>query len=109
MPRDELTPMASAFGLAVCAWGVIGGGVLSGVAMLFGVLRAYFTFFSTVPIGGVWIGTAALIVATLRRPAFAGAAAAALSLGIVHVSAVGADRKSKGVYGRTKAAGEAAV
>jgi uncharacterized protein YbjT (DUF2867 family) len=28
---------------------------------------------------------------------------------LVHVSALGADRKSKGVYGRTKAAGEAAV
>ena len=38
------------------------GGVLTGLAMLFGCLRAYFTFFTTVPIGGTWIGTAALVV-----------------------------------------------
>ncbi len=38
------------------------GGVLTGLAMLFGSLRAYFTFFTTVPIGGTWIGTAALVV-----------------------------------------------
>ena len=30
--------------------------------MFFGVLRAYFTFFTTVPIGGVWIGTSALVM-----------------------------------------------
>jgi len=38
------------------------GGVVTGLAMLFGTLRAYFTFFTTVPIGGTWIGTAALVV-----------------------------------------------
>jgi lipoprotein-releasing system permease protein len=38
------------------------GAVLAGLAMLFGVLRAYFTFFTTVPIGGVWIGTTALVI-----------------------------------------------
>jgi lipoprotein-releasing system permease protein len=38
------------------------GGVLTFLAMLFGTLRVYFTFFTTVPIGGVWIGTAALVV-----------------------------------------------
>ncbi|MEO7734430.1 MAG: FtsX-like permease family protein [Kofleriaceae bacterium] len=38
------------------------GGVVTGLAMLFGSLRAYFTFFTTVPIGGTWIGTAALVV-----------------------------------------------
>src|SRR5262249_45496368 len=37
-------------------------GLLVGVAMFFGTLRAYFTFFTTVPIGGVWIGTAALVI-----------------------------------------------
>lgn len=40
---------------------IIGGGVLSGLALFFGFLRAFFTFFTTVPIGGVWIGTAALV------------------------------------------------
>lgn len=39
----------------------VSGGVLAGLAILFGCLRAYFTFFTTVPIGGVWIGTAALV------------------------------------------------
>jgi lipoprotein-releasing system permease protein len=38
------------------------GGVLTGFAMLFGCLRAYFTFFTTVPIGGVWVGTGALVI-----------------------------------------------
>ncbi|HET9989176.1 MAG TPA: hypothetical protein VFQ65_11665, partial [Kofleriaceae bacterium] len=37
------------------------GGVLSGLALFFGFLRAFFTFFTTVPIGGVWIGTSALV------------------------------------------------
>ncbi|MFT3700527.1 MAG: ABC transporter permease [Kofleriaceae bacterium] len=40
---------------------IIGGAVLSGLALFFGFLRAFFTFFTTVPIGGVWIGTAALV------------------------------------------------
>jgi lipoprotein-releasing system permease protein len=34
---------------------------LAGLAIFFGILRASFTFFTTVPIGGVWIGTAALV------------------------------------------------
>ncbi|MEO8841587.1 MAG: ABC transporter permease [Kofleriaceae bacterium] len=38
-----------------------GGAILSGLALFFGFLRAFFTFFTTVPIGGVWIGTAALV------------------------------------------------
>ncbi|HET9991168.1 MAG TPA: hypothetical protein VFQ65_21695, partial [Kofleriaceae bacterium] len=37
------------------------GGILSGLALFFGFLRAFFTFFTTVPIGGVWIGTSALV------------------------------------------------
>jgi lipoprotein-releasing system permease protein len=40
----------------------IGAAVLAGLAMFFGSLRSIFTFFTTVPIGGVWIGTAALVV-----------------------------------------------
>jgi lipoprotein-releasing system permease protein len=40
----------------------IGGAFVAAVAMFFGSLRAYFTFFTTVPIGGVWIGTAALVM-----------------------------------------------
>lgn len=39
----------------------IAGAVLMGLAMFFGAIRAFFTFFTTVPIGGVWIGTAALV------------------------------------------------
>src|SRR4051812_5380260 len=39
----------------------VGGAVLAGLALFFGCLRAFFTFFTTVPIGGVWIGTAALV------------------------------------------------
>lgn len=46
----------------VTKYAAIVGGVLTFLAMLFGTLRAYFTFFTTVPIGGVWIGTAALVV-----------------------------------------------
>ncbi len=37
------------------------GFALAGLALFFGVIRAFFTFFTTVPIGGVWIGTAALV------------------------------------------------
>jgi lipoprotein-releasing system permease protein len=33
-----------------------------GLALFFGSLRARFTFFTTVPIGGVWIGTSALVI-----------------------------------------------
>jgi lipoprotein-releasing system permease protein len=38
------------------------GAALAGLAMFFGYLRAFFTFFTVVPIGGVWIGTAALVM-----------------------------------------------
>jgi len=40
----------------------LGGGVVVGLAMFFGSLRTLFTFFTTVPIGGVWIGTSALVI-----------------------------------------------
>jgi lipoprotein-releasing system permease protein len=32
------------------------------ICAVFGVIRYYFTFFTTVPIGGVWIGTMALVI-----------------------------------------------
>jgi lipoprotein-releasing system permease protein len=34
---------------------------LAGLAVFFGVLRLFFTFFTVVPVGGVWIGTGALV------------------------------------------------
>ena len=34
---------------------------LAGLGTFFGSLRAFFTFFTTVPIGGVWIGVGALV------------------------------------------------
>lgn len=40
---------------------LVGAG-LALLALFFGTLRAFFTFFTTVPIGGVWIGTAALVM-----------------------------------------------
>jgi lipoprotein-releasing system permease protein len=41
---------------------IVGGFGLAGLAVFFGMLRAYFSFFTTVSIGGVFIGTAALVV-----------------------------------------------
>jgi lipoprotein-releasing system permease protein len=42
---------------------VISAGVLLAIlALFFGSLRGVFTFFTTVPIGGVWIGTMALVI-----------------------------------------------
>jgi lipoprotein-releasing system permease protein len=38
------------------------GAGLAGLVAFFGTLRGFFTFFTTVPIGGVWIGTAALVL-----------------------------------------------
>jgi lipoprotein-releasing system permease protein len=46
-------------GLKISA--AIGAGK-TGLWMFFGLLRMRFTFFTTVPIGGVWIGTAALVI-----------------------------------------------
>jgi lipoprotein-releasing system permease protein len=37
------------------------GFALAGLALFFGVLRLFFTFFTVVPLGGVWIGTGALV------------------------------------------------
>jgi lipoprotein-releasing system permease protein len=54
----EGVPHAIGLVILVC---LVGGGILSFLAMFFGTLRAFFTFFATVPIGGVWIGTGALV------------------------------------------------
>jgi lipoprotein-releasing system permease protein len=49
--------------LAQILWFVMLGGFgLSMLAAFFGTLRGFFTFFTTVPIGGTWIGTAALVL-----------------------------------------------
>ncbi len=40
----------------------IGFGVIAFLAAFLGTLRAAFTFFTTVPVAGVWIGTAALVI-----------------------------------------------
>lgn len=52
---------------AMVRWGEvlsIGGLIafaLAGLAVFFGALRLFFTFFTVVPLGGVWIGTLALV------------------------------------------------
>jgi lipoprotein-releasing system permease protein len=53
---EQLDALRSDFRIAM-----IVAAALVTIAMFFGTLRAYFTFFTTVPIGGVWIGTAALV------------------------------------------------
>src|SRR6185436_14165510 len=47
------------YGLLLAAFGCGLFGLISGFFLL---LRYFFTFFTTVPIGGVWIGTMALVV-----------------------------------------------
>lgn len=54
--EDKYKPLRTALGFVS-----LGAGVIAALAMFFGTLRAFFTFFTTVPIGGVWIGTAALV------------------------------------------------
>jgi lipoprotein-releasing system permease protein len=58
----EMLDNGHATALQICNGAAIAGGVIAGLAMFFGFLRAFFTFFTTVPIGGVWIGTAALVM-----------------------------------------------
>jgi lipoprotein-releasing system permease protein len=59
-PHLDLDRMAAvAQGLKIAA---AAGAGATGLMMFFGLLRARFTFFTTVPIGGVWIGTAALVI-----------------------------------------------
>jgi lipoprotein-releasing system permease protein len=62
LPLVHLDPDQVIAVLQVTNGTAIGGAVLAGVAAFFGSLRAFFTFFTTVPIGGVWIGTAALVM-----------------------------------------------
>ena len=57
LDAELVTSVKAAFTIAA----YVGGG-LAALAVYFGCLRAYFTFFTTVPIGGVWIGTAALVM-----------------------------------------------
>jgi lipoprotein-releasing system permease protein len=57
LDSDQVTTVKAAITIAAYV-----GAVHAGLAMFFGCLRAYFTFFTTVPIGGVWIGTAALVM-----------------------------------------------
>jgi len=52
------TQVRIVFGLGIAS---LVGFAFAGLATFFGSLRAFFTFFTTVPIGGVWIGTAALV------------------------------------------------
>ncbi|HSR96413.1 MAG TPA: ABC transporter permease [Kofleriaceae bacterium] len=61
VPLFHLEPETALDVLRVASGTAILGAVLVLLAMLFGTLRAFFTFFTTVPIGGVWIGTAALV------------------------------------------------
>ena len=55
-PETQLD-LLQGFGIAM-----LGGWVIVGLCAFFGSLRAFFTFFTTVPIGGVWIGTSALVM-----------------------------------------------
>jgi len=59
-PFFDAPGVPSWFGTMALVIAGIGGGI-AGLAMFFGMLRAGFTFFTTVPIGGVWIGTMALV------------------------------------------------
>jgi lipoprotein-releasing system permease protein len=52
------TQLRIVFGFGIAS---LVGFAFAGLATFFGSLRAFFTFFTTVPIGGVWIGTSALV------------------------------------------------
>jgi len=58
----ELDPEQTVLAQQVLNVAAIVGAMLAALAMFFGSIRAFFTFFTTVPIGGVWIGTAALVM-----------------------------------------------
>jgi lipoprotein-releasing system permease protein len=57
LDSDQLASLRQGLKIAT---GASGGFI--GLALFFGTLRARFTFFTTVPIGGVWIGTSALVI-----------------------------------------------
>jgi lipoprotein-releasing system permease protein len=56
--REELEKVI----IQIAKFTIMGAAGLAGLAAFFGTLRGTFTFFTTVPIGGVWIGTAALVL-----------------------------------------------
>ncbi|MGE5184418.1 MAG: FtsX-like permease family protein [Acidobacteriota bacterium] len=58
-PGDEGLPTWVPWTILGC---LVGGFGLAGLAVFFGMLRAFFSFFTTVSIGGVWIGTSALAI-----------------------------------------------
>ncbi len=62
LPFITLGPDARLQWLQITGITMLGGFALAGLAAFFGTLRGFFTFFTTVPIGGVWIGTAALVM-----------------------------------------------
>lgn len=62
LPFVHLEPETQLQILQVTGVSAIAGWVVVGLATFFGALRAFFTFFTTVPIGGVWIGTSALVM-----------------------------------------------
>ena len=57
-PDEEGLPKWALWTILGC---LVGGLGLSGLAVFFGMLRAFFSFFTTVSVGGVFIGTAALV------------------------------------------------
>ena len=61
LPFLHLNSDQSRQALQVLGISQLAGGGIAFLATFFGSLRAFFTFFTTVPIGGVWIGTAALV------------------------------------------------
>lgn len=62
LPFVHLEPESQLSVLQVTGITAIAGWAIVGLATFFGSLRAFFTFFTTVPIGGVWIGTSALVM-----------------------------------------------
>lgn len=62
VPFVHLEPESQISVLQVTGITAIAGWAIVGLATFFGSLRAFFTFFTTVPIGGVWIGTSALVM-----------------------------------------------
>ncbi|HEY6174353.1 MAG TPA: FtsX-like permease family protein [Kofleriaceae bacterium] len=62
LPRVHLDPERLSSVLQNLKIAAVISALFAAVAMFFGTLRGYFTFFTTVPIGGVWIGTAALVI-----------------------------------------------
>jgi lipoprotein-releasing system permease protein len=62
MPKLHLDPERLSSVMQNLKIAAVVSALIAAVAMFFGTLRGYFTFFTTVPIGGVWIGTSALVI-----------------------------------------------